>query len=139
MLGANNIPDEAKVSYQPPSSSISTTNSSSTSSTSSSMSELAFSNSSSNSSSLSALAASADYPDEMAGNSNDSSLLASSESSEFVCAFYNPDFIIWSSLGSFYIPCFVMVFLYARIFKVSFKKNAGCTSQTYIFLNRLII
>lgn len=37
---------------------------------------------------------------------------------EFVCAFYNPDFIIYSSLGSFYIPCFVMIFLYARIFKV---------------------
>ncbi len=37
---------------------------------------------------------------------------------EFVCAFYNPDFIIWSSLGSFYIPCFVMIFLYVRIFKV---------------------
>ncbi len=35
----------------------------------------------------------------------------------FVCAFYNPDFIIYSSLGSFYIPCFVMIFLYARIFK----------------------
>lgn len=41
------------------------------------------------------------------------------ESMEFVCAFYNPDFIIWSSLGSFYIPCFVMIFLYARIFKAS--------------------
>lgn len=38
---------------------------------------------------------------------------------EFVCAFYNPDFIIYSSLGSFYIPCFVMIYLYARIFKVS--------------------
>jgi hypothetical protein len=37
---------------------------------------------------------------------------------EFVCAFYNPDFIIYSSLGSFYIPCFVMIFLYGRIFKV---------------------
>ncbi|TRY78178.1 hypothetical protein TCAL_16688 [Tigriopus californicus] len=41
------------------------------------------------------------------------------QSMEFVCAFYNPDFIIWSSLGSFYIPCFVMIFLYARIFKAS--------------------
>lgn len=35
---------------------------------------------------------------------------------EFVCAFYNPDFIIYSSLGSFYIPCVIMVFLYIRIF-----------------------
>ena len=41
-------------------------------------------------------------------------------SHEFVCAFYNPDFIIYSSLGSFYIPCMVMIFLYGRIFKVSF-------------------
>ena len=37
----------------------------------------------------------------------------------FVCAFYNPDFIIYSSLGSFYIPCLVMIVLYTRIFKVS--------------------
>ena len=37
----------------------------------------------------------------------------------FVCAFYNPDFIIYSSLGSFYIPCIVMIILYARIFKVT--------------------
>ncbi|CAB4056235.1 DRD2 [Lepeophtheirus salmonis] len=36
---------------------------------------------------------------------------------EFVCAFYNPEFIIYSSLGSFYIPCIVMIFLYVRIFK----------------------
>ena len=38
---------------------------------------------------------------------------------DFVCAFYNPDFIIWSSLGSFYIPCVIMIVLYFRIFKVS--------------------
>jgi len=37
---------------------------------------------------------------------------------QFVCAFYNPDFIIYSSLGSFYIPCILMIFLYGRIFKV---------------------
>ena len=35
-----------------------------------------------------------------------------------ICAFYNPDFIIYSSLGSFYIPCLVMIVLYSRIFKV---------------------
>ena len=34
------------------------------------------------------------------------------------CGFYNPEFIIYSSLGSFYIPCLVMVVLYSRIFKV---------------------
>ena len=39
------------------------------------------------------------------------------------CAFYNPDFIIYSSLGSFYIPCLVMIVLYFRIFKV-FRQTA---------------
>ena len=39
---------------------------------------------------------------------------------DFVCAFYNPEFIIYSSIGSFYIPCVVMIVLYFRIFKVSF-------------------
>ena len=40
------------------------------------------------------------------------------EEEQVICAFYNPDFIIWSSLGSFYIPCLVMITLYYRIFKV---------------------
>ena len=35
-----------------------------------------------------------------------------------ICMFYNPDFIIYSSLGSFYIPCLVMIVLYTRIFRV---------------------
>ena len=42
----------------------------------------------------------------------------STNSQEFVCAFYNPEFIIISSLGSFYIPCVIMIFLYIRIFTV---------------------
>lgn len=33
------------------------------------------------------------------------------------CLFYNSDFIIYSSLSSFYIPCIMMVFLYYNIFK----------------------
>lgn len=33
------------------------------------------------------------------------------------CMFYNTDFIIYSSLSSFYIPCIIMVFLYYNIFK----------------------
>ena len=45
------------------------------------------------------------------------------EEEQVICAFYNPDFIIWSSLGSFYIPCLVMITLYYRIFKVN---TAGC-------------
>jgi hypothetical protein len=36
-----------------------------------------------------------------------------------LCLFYNSDFIVYSSLSSFYIPCIIMVFLYWSIFKVS--------------------
>ncbi|CAG0879213.1 unnamed protein product [Darwinula stevensoni] len=45
-----------------------------------------------------------------------------------ICAFYNSDFIIYSSLSSFYIPCIIMVFLYWRIFKAireRAKKSIG--------------
>ena len=35
-----------------------------------------------------------------------------------LCLFYNSDFIVYSSLSSFYIPCIIMVFLYWSIFKV---------------------
>jgi hypothetical protein len=38
-----------------------------------------------------------------------------------LCLFYNSDFIVYSSLSSFYIPCIIMVFLYWNIFKVSFQ------------------
>ncbi|XP_052903076.1 dopamine D2-like receptor [Anopheles moucheti] len=34
-----------------------------------------------------------------------------------LCVFYNTDFIVYSSLTSFYIPCIIMVFLYWNIFK----------------------
>ncbi|XP_076438266.1 LOW QUALITY PROTEIN: dopamine D2-like receptor [Babylonia areolata] len=34
------------------------------------------------------------------------------------CAFYNADFIIYSSMGSFYIPSLIMIFLYGRIYRV---------------------
>ena len=50
------------------------------------------------------------------------------ESQPFVCAFYNPDFIIYSSIGSFYIPCCIMVILYFRIFKV------GVPAKTFLTL-----
>ena len=33
-----------------------------------------------------------------------------------LCIFYNSDFLIFSSMGSFYIPCVIMLVLYARIF-----------------------
>ncbi|XP_022180955.1 dopamine D2-like receptor, partial [Myzus persicae] len=34
-----------------------------------------------------------------------------------LCVFYNSNFVIYSSLSSFYIPCIIMVFLYWNIFK----------------------
>ncbi|KAG8194959.1 hypothetical protein JTE90_021420 [Oedothorax gibbosus] len=34
-----------------------------------------------------------------------------------LCVFYNSDFIIYSSLSSFYIPCLLMVYLYYKIFR----------------------
>lgn len=34
-----------------------------------------------------------------------------------LCTFYNADFIIFSSMGSFYIPCLVMLLLYIRMFR----------------------
>ncbi|XP_044747684.1 dopamine D2-like receptor isoform X2 [Coccinella septempunctata] len=39
------------------------------------------------------------------------------------CLFYNSDFIMYSSLSSFYIPCIIMVFLYYSIFR-ALKKRA---------------
>ncbi|KAG5886398.1 hypothetical protein JTB14_025573 [Gonioctena quinquepunctata] len=38
------------------------------------------------------------------------------------CLFYNSDFLIYSSLSSFYIPCIIMVFLYYSIFKALRKR-----------------
>jgi len=35
-----------------------------------------------------------------------------------LCTFYNSDFLIYSSMGSFYIPCIVMLILYWRIYLV---------------------
>lgn len=40
-----------------------------------------------------------------------------------LCMFYNTDFIVYSSLSSFYIPCIIMVFLYWNIFKVRAPNN----------------
>jgi hypothetical protein len=59
-----------------------------------------------------------------ASNSNNSNLVENNEvikttQTDFVCGFYNPEYIIYSSLCSFFIPCVFMVFLYSRIFWVS--------------------
>lgn len=49
---------------------------------------------------------------------------------EDACLFYNSDFIIYSSLSSFYIPCIIMVFLYYNIFKVSKCRYESLTTTT---------
>ncbi|KAL3308031.1 (Dopamine) receptor [Cichlidogyrus casuarinus] len=41
-----------------------------------------------------------------------------------VCAMNSPEYIITSSLGSFYIPCIVMIILYSRVFHVIHKRAA---------------
>ena len=57
-----------------------------------------------------------------------------------MCIFYNSDFIIYSSMGSFYIPCVVMVLLYWRIFKAirdracksaNKNKKAKCANKSF--------
>lgn len=35
-----------------------------------------------------------------------------------LCTFYNADFIIYSSMGSFYLPCVAMLLLYWKVFRV---------------------
>ena len=35
-----------------------------------------------------------------------------------MCGFFNSDFLIYSSMGSFYIPSLIMIFLYYRIYRV---------------------
>ncbi|CAL1538131.1 unnamed protein product [Lymnaea stagnalis] len=42
----------------------------------------------------------------------------SSERNVGDCRFFNSDFIIYSSMGSFYIPSIIMIFLYWKIYKV---------------------
>lgn len=46
-----------------------------------------------------------------------------------LCVFYNSDFIIYSSLSSFYIPCLVMVYLYFRIFKAIHERAKKALGQ----------
>ncbi|XP_070202012.1 dopamine D2-like receptor [Littorina saxatilis] len=38
------------------------------------------------------------------------------------CFFYNSDFIIYSSMGSFYIPSIIMIFLYWKIYRVIWQR-----------------
>ena len=59
----------------------------------------------------------AQAPNQTLGNT----VLGQQPEEAVICMFYNPDFIIYSSLGSFYIPCLVMIVLYTRIFRVGVK------------------
>lgn len=48
---------------------------------------------------------------------------------------------IYSSLGSFFLPCFIMVFVYLRIFKVihdreKYLKKSATSATTFSFLNK---
>lgn len=56
-----------------------------------------------------------------------------------LCLFYNSNFIIYSSLSSFYIPCIIMVFLYWNIFKVSLTWYAWYKSNILINNKLLLI
>jgi len=49
-----------------------------------------------------------------------------------VCTFYNSDFLIISSMISFYIPCLAMLALYWRIF-VAIRLRERKTKNSYIF------
>ena len=71
---------------------------------------------------------------EKDGNFNNTSIpppqnysSADLEQEPVICMFYNPDFIIYSSLGSFYIPCLAMIVLYSRIFKVNNPQKLDST------------
>lgn len=48
----------------------------------------------------------------------------------WLCVFYNSDFIIYSSMGSFYIPCGLMITLYYRIFR-SLKRRTRRSAALY--------
>ena len=50
-----------------------------------------------------------------------------------LCLFYNTDFIIYSSLSSFYIPCMIMIVLYFNIYKVSQCFLAGSLCMRVVF------
>ncbi|ESO06060.1 hypothetical protein HELRODRAFT_64552 [Helobdella robusta] len=53
----------------------------------------------------------------------------------WLCIFYNSDFIIYSSMLSFYFPCILMIYLYWRIFRAirqrSRRKSQATKNQTH--------
>ena len=45
------------------------------------------------------------------------------------CKFYNPDFIILSSLASFYIPCVILLVVNYKIIKAFLQRNRGSSKS----------
>nr|AWJ68174.1 putative dopamine receptor 5 [Hirudo verbana] len=41
----------------------------------------------------------------------------------WLCTFYNSDFLIYSSMTSFYVPCLIMILLYWKIFRAIRKRS----------------
>ncbi|XP_077562050.1 dopamine D2-like receptor [Haemaphysalis longicornis] len=56
-----------------------------------------------------------------------------------LCIFYNSDFILYSSLSSFYIPCLVMVFLYYKIFRVIHERARKAVAKKEARLKGLVL
>ncbi|KAL3248032.1 hypothetical protein MRX96_056720 [Rhipicephalus microplus] len=56
-----------------------------------------------------------------------------------LCIFYNSDFILYSSLSSFYIPCLVMVFLYYKIFRVIHERARKAVGKKEARLKGLVL
>uniref|UniRef100_A0A7E4W3N4 G_PROTEIN_RECEP_F1_2 domain-containing protein n=1 Tax=Panagrellus redivivus TaxID=6233 RepID=A0A7E4W3N4_PANRE len=51
------------------------------------------------------------------------------DASEFECRFYNPEFSIGSSIVSFVIPCFVVLFVYIRIMMALRKREMAARAR----------
>ncbi|KAG8180288.1 hypothetical protein JTE90_013541 [Oedothorax gibbosus] len=64
-------------------------------------------------------------------------LNTSPERTPNLCIFYNSDFIIYSSLSSFYIPCLVMVFLYYKIFRAIHERAVQYKRRHKALANRV--
>jgi 7 transmembrane receptor (rhodopsin family) len=47
-----------------------------------------------------------------------------------ICTFYNSDFLIYSSMASFYVPCIAMIVLYWRVFRAIRRRERKTAVQT---------
>ena len=69
-------------------------------------------------------------------NGNKRGDLSEDDERQNTCAFLSPSFAIVSSIFSFFLPCFVMIYLYYEIFKVSSK---SVNEQIKVQCVRLIV